>query len=437
MKGTWVFDTIVEELHGCFKKLPDYRTGENTQYEIKDAALSAFGVFFAQSASFLAYQRLMAENKGSSNLQNLFRVEAIPSDNQIRNLLDGLEPGLLASVFAHSLQELEAVGVLDKFRSYDERMLISCDGTQTVSSQKVCCQNCSRRELANGETLYAHTAIMPVIVKAGESRVIALEPEFITPQDGYEKQDCERTAIIRWVLRNAGQFAGHSCTMLGDDLYACQPVCELFLEAGFDFILVCKRDSHLALYEQVEFLAKNGLVKQFSARKWTGRFWKVYQYRFVNQVPLRRGEDALQVNWCEVSVTREDTGRRLYYNTFITKTHLEAENVILIVGDGRARWKSENETNNVLKTKGYHLEHNFGHGEQYLANFLVTLNLLAFLFHTLLELLDEQYKMLRQHLVVRKDFFNNLRALLRYLLFDDWNHLMGFMLIGLELNPDT
>ena len=437
MKGTWVFDTIVEELHGCSEKLPDNRTGENTQYEIKDAALSAFGVFFAQAASFLGYQGLMAENKGGSNLQNLFRVKAIPSDNQIRNLLDGLEPGLLASVIAHSLQELEAVGVLDKFRSYDDRILISCDGTQTVSSQKVCCQNCSRCELANGETLYAHTAILAVIVKAGESRVIALEPEFITPQDGYEKQDCERTAIKRWVLRNAGQFAGRSCTLLGDDLYACQPICELFLEAGFDFILVCKRDSHLALSEQVEFLAKNGLVKQYSTRKWSGRFWKVYQYRFVNQVPLRRGENALQVNWCEVSVTREDTGRRLYYNTFITNTHLEAENVILIVGDGRARWKSENETNNVLKTKGYHLEHNFGHGEQFLANFLVTLNLLAYLFHTLLELLDEQYKMLRQHLVVGKDFFNDLRALLRYLLFDDWNHLMGFMLIGLELNPDT
>ena len=437
MKGTWVFDTIVEELHGCSEKLPDYRTGENTHYEIKDAALSAFGVFFAQAASFLGYQRLMAENKGGSNLQNLFRVEAIPSDNQIRNLLDGLEPGLLASVFAHSLQELEAVGVVDKFRSYDDRILISCDGTQTVSSQKVCCQNCSRRELANGETLYAHTAILPVIVKAGESRVIALEPEFITPQDGYEKQDCERTAIKRWVLRNAGQFAGRNCTLLGDDLYACQPVCELFLEAGFDFILVCKPDSHLALYEQVEFLAKYGLVKQFSTRKWTGRFWKVYQYRFVNQVPLRRGENALQVNWCEVTGTREDTGRRLYYNTFITNTHLDTENVILIVGDGRARRKSENETNNVLKNKGYHLEHNFGHGEQFLANFLVTLNLLAFLFHTLLELLDEQYNMLRQHLVVRKDFFNDLRALLRYLLFDDWNHLMGFMLIGLELIPDT
>ena len=111
--------------------------------------------------------------------------------------------------------------------------------------------------------------------------------------------------------------------------------------------------------------------------------------------------------------------------------------MVPIVRDGRARWKSENETNNVLKTKGYHLEHNFGHGEQSLANFMVTLNLLAFLFHTLLELLDEQYQLLRQHLVARRDFFNDLRALLRYMLFDNWNHLMRFMLVGLELIPDT
>ena len=129
--------------------------------------------------------------------------------------------------------------------------------------------------------------------------MIALGPEFITPPGGYEKQDCERRAIKHWVLRNAGQFAGRSCTLLGDDLYACQPVCELFLETGFDFILVCKPDSHLVLSEQVEFLANNGLVEQISTRKWTGRFWKVYQ------VPLRRGEDALQVNWCEISVTPE------------------------------------------------------------------------------------------------------------------------------------
>ena len=51
---------------------------------------------------------------------------------------------------------------------------------------------------------------------------------------------------------------------------------------------------------------------------------------------------------------------------------------------------TSNENNNTLKTKGYHLEHNFGHGKQYLSNLLLTLNLLAFLFHTVLEIFDQR-----------------------------------------------
>lgn len=437
MKATKIFDKFVEELQGSFEKLPDYRTGENMRYEIKDAAMSAFGVFFTQSASFLAYQRLMEEAKGKSNVHSLFGAERIPSDNQIRNLLDPQEPEMLYDVFVVGMKAVEESGQLKAFDSYGGQVLISIDGTQTISSRKIHCAICSRRELANGEILYAHGAILPVIVKAGESRVLVLEPEFISPQDGREKQDCERAAIKRWVQRNAERYVRHQYTLLGDDLYACQPICQLFSESGFNFILVCKPDSHVALYEQVDFLTRCGEVEQMRLRHWNGRYAEIHQYRFVNGVPLRRGEDALQVNWCEITITREDSGRQLYHNTFITNHKLKSDNVIPIVRDGRARWKSENETNNVLKTKGYHLEHNFGHGEQFLANFLVTLNLLAFLLHTLLDLLDEQYQLLRKHLVVRKDFFNDLRALLRYMLFDDWNHLMHFMLTGLELIPDT
>ena len=38
----------------------------------------------------------------------------------------------------------------------------------------------------------------------------------------------------------------------------------------------------------------------------------------------------------------------------------------------------------MLKSNGYNLEHNFGHGED-LASVLVTLNLLAFAFYGLLD----------------------------------------------------
>ena len=99
-----------------------------------------------------------------------------------------------------------------------------------------------------------------------------------------------------------------------------------------------------------------------------------------------------------------------------------------IVEAGRARWKVENENNNILKTKGYHFEHNFGHGQEHLAQLLVTLNLLAFLMHTILELVGGSYGQLRDLLVTRQDFFRDLRTLTRYLWFSDWDALFDFML---------
>jgi hypothetical protein len=94
----------------------------------------------------------------------------------------------------------------------------------------------------------------------------------------------------------------------------------------------------------------------------------------------------------------------------------------------------ENENNNTLKTKGYHLEHNFGHGKQHLSNVLITLNLLAFLLHTVQEITNPVYQSLRQALGARKTFFNDLRALTRYLLFDNWDALFQFMADSLEIS---
>ena len=109
------------------------------------------------------------------------------------------------------------------------------------------------------------------------------------------------------------------------------------------------------------------------------------------------------------------------------------DNVVDVARVSRGRWKIENENNNVLKTKGYHLEHNFGHGQTYLTAFLLSLNLLAFLFHTVLEWSDAKYVLLRQVLARRQTFFQDIQALMRYMVFDHWDHLMDFMIRGLEL----
>jgi hypothetical protein len=82
----------------------------------------------------------------------------------------------------------------------------------------------------------------------------------------------------------------------------------------------------------------------------------------------------------------------------------------------------------VLKTKGYHLEHNFGHGQEHLAACLLTLNLLAFLFHTVLQLVDTSYQQIRQQRGTRRGFFQDILSLTKYLLFESWQQLIDFML---------
>ena len=267
MKKGKIFDKIIKKLSNSFEKLPDQRRGKNTRYEIRDAAVGAFGIFFTQSASFLAYQRMMEEKKGRSNLQKLFGAERTPSDNQVRNLLDGQKPEMLFDVFGYGLRIVQESGQLEDFRGDSGQWLISVDGTQTISSQKIECPSCSRRELTNGETLYSHAAILPVIVKPGESRVLVLEPEFISPQDGHEKQDCERAAFKRWVKRNADQFEPWGVTILTDDLHSHQPLCTLLWKHKMHFIMTCKTDSHKALYQEVELLTRmEGAIKTMTVR---------------------------------------------------------------------------------------------------------------------------------------------------------------------------
>ena len=427
------FNRLVSVLDQTFAQLPDRRKGLNVTYSMREAAMAAFSVFFMQSPSFLAHQEAMQGRERRNNAASLFGIDQIPSDPQIRNLLDPVTPADLSAPFWEVFSLLEASEELQPYRRLAGQWLVALDGTQYFHSSKIHCKRCTVT-VRNEIEYYSHTAITPVLVAPDEKRVIVLEPEFIQPQDGQVKQDCERNAAKRWLTDHAPYLAGHKVTFLGDDLYCNQPFCEQVLGHKLNFIFTCKPESHTALYTEVALLAQMGAVEQFSQRRWTGSGHEKWIYRFVSDVPLRAGADALRVSWCELTIVYEETGEQLYHNAFATNFGLTTHNVPDIVAAGRARWKIENENNNVLKNYGYHLEHNFGHGAEYLSMILVLLNLLAFLFHTVLDLVDEVYQRLRMHLRVRKTFFTDLQALTRYLFFASWEQLLNFMYVQLELD---
>lgn len=429
----FTFDDMIALLKKAIGTFPDKRKGENTQYEMIDAAAGAFSVFFTQCPSFLEHQKLMQQRYGLSNARTLFGIKDIPSDNHIRNLLDEVKPHCLSSVFDNCFSSLWRSGNLNSFRTplgkNSNDLLIAIDGTTYFSSSTITCKNCLKRT-KDGETLFTHSMVTPTIVKSGISKVISLTPSFITPQDGDNKQDCELKASKRWISEHAA-YSNEGVTILGDDLYAHEPFCRDLLKKGFNFILVCKPESHRTLYEWVKGIAIEKVTDRFD-----GKTHKIYAYKFVESVPLRDGENSLLVNFIEVTIKDRKTGRQLYHNAFITNHQVTEETIETIVSCGRARWKIENENNNTLKRLGYHLEHNFGHGKKYLASILATMNLLAFLFHTMLEFMNQKYQLLRKVLGARKRFFEHIRVLLIHVCCSNFDHFMDFMIEGLKKPHD-
>ena len=281
--------------------------------------------------------------QGCTNAHSLFGMTGIRSDNHTRNLLDPVPPHTMFPLFAHAVDELHALGHLDPYRSINADLLVALDGTRYLSSPTIHCDQCRVTHRKDGPVTYSHRVITPVIVASGNPRVIPLEPEFITPQDGHEKQDCENVAAKRWLSDYGARYRALSVTILGDDLYCKQPLCEAFIREGLNFILVCKPDSHKTLYEWVAGLAATGDVQTLEVNRRQGKYRYTDTYRFVNQVPVRDGEEALDVNWCELTTTGDDHGKVVYKTPWppITGSHRRTLPTSYVTGAPAGRWRTK------------------------------------------------------------------------------------------------
>lgn len=426
---------FIEQLGEMAKAMPDKRAGRHNQiYEMKDAVRGAFSVFYMQSESFLAHQRALAQNRGQSNLASVFQMRSVPSDNHIRDLLDAVPAHHLEQAYDWLWQQLAAANKLAQFQTLNGRLLVGVDGIQFFSSTKIHCKQCAQQKV-DGQVRYSHRALTALVVHPEQHEVLPLAPEFLLPQDGTDKQDSELAAAKRWLPRQARWLQQQKAVILGDDLFSHQPFCELVLKLDLDFILVCKPSSHETLYSWVEGIERGGQLPTVNRRVWNGRHGEIWQYRYLNELPLRTGDDGLRVNWCELTITNELTGELSYHNSFITSLPLDDELVKEVSQAGRTRWKHENEGHNVLTTRGYHIKHNFGHGQAHLTTVLFSLNMLAFFLHTVLHLVDTHYRQIRQAFGARRTFFEDVRSLMRWQLFDSWEALIQFMADGLELEP--
>ena len=225
-----ILDRLIGSLRGCCISLPDLRHGGDARYTMADMGLSAFSLFFLQSPSFLGHQRRLEAGQGRSICQTLFGLDRIPSDNHVRALLDPVSPDHFHPVFAEVVAELEGGGAWRLSASWAGHVLIALDGTEYHVLSRVHCQQCSTRKRGKDRIEHFHAMVWATLVAPDHTRVVPLEPEFIVPQDGHEKQDCESRAVRRGEEHHGRRHARLKPVYLGDDLFSRQPVCEAVMK---------------------------------------------------------------------------------------------------------------------------------------------------------------------------------------------------------------
>ncbi|MBA3441453.1 MAG: hypothetical protein H0T92_16465 [Pyrinomonadaceae bacterium] len=427
------FAAVVELLTTNFTQMTDGRSPERTRYSLRDTLLSGFAIFYFQHPSLLQFQASLKRKKGRSNLETMFGVRDVPAESQMRETLDAADPESVRAILPQLFERVRRVGWASQFQSEISRgsdagkyYVTALDGTQYFESSAIGCQNCLHRTDKTGAVHHRHLAVAATIVRAGSHRILPLDAEIAVPQDGSEKQDCEMAAAKRLVQRVRREHPQLPMIVTADDLYSHVPFVELCAATRMKWVLVCKPTSHEETFEWAEELERMG------ANEWVR--WSVgpacerqsYEARIVRHVPLRAA-DTVYTTLVEVW-QKNKAGELVYHNSWVTNLEVTAENVAEVVSIGRVKWKIENEQFNVQKNGGYHLTHNFGHGQQNLSAVFYYLNVVAYVSHLILELGCQLFRRVRAEAGRRDELWHGIRTLLNYWVWESWRALLLHML---------
>jgi len=337
--------------------------------------MSAIAMFSLKDSSLLAFQ----ERRNDHNMKALYRIENVPSDTRMRELLDPIVPSSLRPLFNDVFRQLQRSGALKPYLFHDDSYLLSMDGTQYCSSKKVHCNAClQKRNKKTDEITYSHQMLGAVLVHPDQKQVIPFAPELIINQDGDCKNDCERNAGKRLLTQIREEHPNVKLIVVEDGLASNAPHIELLKSLRMHFILGAKPDDHEHLFDQAIQAAEEGRDTSIT---WTERGPKnteiLCEISFVENLALNKTHSNLRVNCLQYIEYGPDGHERKKF-CWVTDLPITEDNAKHLMRGGRSRWKVENETFNTLKNQGYNFEHNYGHGKINLSGVLAMLMMLTF-----------------------------------------------------------
>jgi len=362
-------DALFHLVRSGFATIPAPRR-DHGDISLLDALMSAFAMFSLKAPSLLAFDKERAEG----NLHTIYGIERVPCDTHMRELLDPISPKWLRPVFKSIFRQLQRGKALEALAFLDGHYLLALDGTGYFSSTTIHCASCLHKVHRNGSVTYAHQMLGAAIIHPDVRAVIPLMPEPIGKQDGTDKNDCERNAAKRLIVKLRQDHPHLRFIVTEDSLSSNAPHIETLRQHALHYILGVKEGDHGFLFQQVQAAEQAGRVTFYERHDRAAEV--SHRFRFVNDVPLNASNVDVRVNFIEYWERGAD---KVQHFSWVTDLRVSKRNVYHLMRGGRARWKIENETFNTLKNQGYHFEHNYGHGTQNLSVVFATLMMLAFL----------------------------------------------------------
>ena len=304
---------------------------------------------------------------------------------------------------------------------------MALDGTGYFASKTIHCASCLHKVHRNGSSTYSHQMLGAAIIHPDVREVIPLMPEPIVKQDGREKNDCERNAAKRFIVKVRQDHPHLKFIITEDSLSSNAPHIETLHDYGCHYLLGVKEGDHAYLFNQVQAAQQAGRVTEYERHDRAAGV--VHRFRFVNDVPLNASRADVQVNVIEYWESSQD---QVQHCSWVTDLRVSKRNVYQLMRGGRARWKIANETCNTLKNQGDNFEHNYGHGEQNLSVVFATMLLLAFLVDQTQQLCCALFRAVWTKLGSKRLLWERLRALFYDYRLESMRELLEALFYGFE-----
>ena len=394
-------DALFHLVRSGFATIPDPR-GDDVDISLTDALMSAFAMFSLKAPSLLAFDKERAEG----NLHTISGIERVPCDTRMREILDPVSPKWLRPVFTSVFRQLQRGKALEAMAFLDGHYLLALDGTGYFSSQTIHCASCLHKVHRNGSVTYTHQMLGAAIIHPDMRAVIPLMPEPIGKHDGTGKNDCERNAAKRFIIKLRQDHPHLKFIVTEDSLSSNAPHIETLHNHALHYILGVKAGDHAFLFQQVAAAEHAGRVTSYERHDRASGL--VHRFRFINDVPLNASNVDVRVNFIEYW---EISPEKVQHFSWVTDLRVSRRTVFHLMRGGRARWKIENETFNTLKNQGYHFEHNYGHGAQHLSVVFAMLMMLAFLVDQTQQLCCALFRAVWAKLGSKRMLWERMRAL--------------------------